>query len=67
MKPHEFWNCDYREMVLYCEINSKRVNEDFKSNIILEDASTNKMIQSHPLNKRPKIIPLKKMFKELFK
>ena len=67
MKPQEFWNCDYKEMIVYCKANSIKQNELFKTDIVLQEAVTNKMIQSHPLNKKSKVIPLKKMFKELFK
>lgn len=68
MKPDEFWNCEFREMILYCDINIIRINEDFKTNIILHEAVTNKMIQADPLgNKKPKVNPLTKTFKELFK
>lgn len=34
--------------------------------IIIEDAVSNKTIQSHPLNKRPKVESLTKVFKNLF-
>ena len=66
MKPNEFWNCTYREVVLFCEINSMRKNDNFKANINLQEAVTNKLIQADGMNKRPKIVPLRKMFEELF-
>lgn len=68
MKPDEFWNCEFKQMTLYCECNIIKTNEDFKTNIILHESVTNKMIQADPLgNKKPKIIPLKKTFEKLFK
>lgn len=67
MKPKEFWDCNYREIILFCEINSIKQNESFKTDIILQEAVTNKLIQADGMNKKPKVIPLKKMFKELFK
>ncbi len=66
MKPDEFWMCSYREVVLFCEINSIRKNESFKSDVVLQEAVTNKLIQADGMSKRPKVIPLKKMFKNLF-
>ena len=67
MKPSEFWNCTYREMILFCEVNSIRKNEQFKSDVILQEAVTNKIILADAMNKRPKVVSLKKMFKEIFK
>lgn len=69
MKPNEFWECTYREVELFCEINSIRKNEQFKSDIVLQEAVTNKLIQADgmTMGKRAKTIPLKKMFKNLFK
>ena len=67
MKPEEFWDCEFKHMVMYCETNIIRINEDFKNSIILNEAVTNKMLQADPMgNKRPKIIPLVKTFKNLF-
>ncbi len=69
MKPNEFWECTYREMILYCEINSIKQNEIFKSDIILQEAVTNKLIQADAMTmgRKAKTIPLRKMFKNLFK
>lgn len=67
MKPHEFWDCTYREVVLFCEINSIKKNEGFKSDVILQEAVTNKLIQADGMNKKPKVVSLKKMFEGLFK
>ena len=68
MKPEEFWKCTYKEVVLFCEINSIRKNEQFKSDIVLQEAVTNKLIQADgmTMGKRAKVISLKKMFKGLF-
>lgn len=43
-----------------------RIKEDFKQDVILQEAATNKLIQADSMSKKPKIVPLKKMFKELF-
>jgi len=69
MKPNEFWECTYREVVLFCEVNSIRKNESFKSNVVLQEAVTNKLIQADGMSmgKKAKVISLKKMFKDLFK
>lgn len=44
-----------------------RKTEDFKESIILQETVTNKMIQADSMNKKPKVISLRSMFKELFK
>lgn len=69
MKPNEFWECTYREVVLFCEVSSIRRNESFKSDVVLQEAVTNKLIQADgmTMGKKAKVIPLKKMFKNLFK
>lgn len=67
MKPKEFWECTYREVVLFCEVNLIGRNEQFKSDIILQEAVTNKLIQADGMSKRPKVVSLRKMFGGLFK
>ena len=67
MKPMEFWNCRYKEVYLYCEMNMLRIKEDFKQSILLQEATTDKLIQADSMSKKPKIVPLRKIFKELFK
>ena len=68
MKPQEFWDCSYREVIVYCEANCARTMENFKTNVIIQEATTDKLIRADGMNmgKKAKVIPLKKMFKELF-
>lgn len=66
MKPIEFWNTDYREVILFCEMNAVRIVEEFKQNINLNDVTTDKLIQAHPLNSKQKIVPISKVFSKLF-
>lgn len=66
MKPREFWECTYREVVVFCEVGSIRKNECFKSDVVLQEAVTNKLIGADGMSKRPKVVPLRKMFGELF-
>ena len=40
--------------------------DDFKMQIMLQEAVTDKLIKADSMSKRPKIIPLKKMFAKLF-
>lgn len=40
--------------------------DDFKIEIILQEAVTDKLIKADSMSKRPKIIPLKRMFSKLF-
>jgi hypothetical protein len=68
MKPQEFWNCEYREVLLFCEANLIKQKENFKSNIILLEAVSNKLIQADAMsNKNPKVVSLKKVFQDIFK
>ena len=57
----------YKEINNFCQINLLRLQDDFKRNIILQEAVTDKIIQADSMSKRPKVIPLRKMFKEIFK
>ena len=67
MHPKEFWECSYKEINKYCKMNIIRRVEDFKQEIVLQDASTDKLIQAHPLLDSPKVIPIRKNFDKLFK
>lgn len=64
--PKDFWNSRYKEIYLYCEMQFVRNIEDYKQSIILQEAVTDKTIQADSMSKKPKIIPLKIMFKSLF-
>lgn len=66
MKPDEFWNCEYRYINTFIQTNMIRLLDDFKMQIILQEAVTNKTIKADSMTKRPKVIPLKKMFAKLF-
>lgn len=57
----------YKEINKFCQANLIRLQDDFKRNIILQEAVTDKMIQADSMSKKPKIVPLRKMFQELFK
>lgn len=43
-----------------------RILDDFKMQIMLQEAVTDKLIKADSMSKRPKVIPLKKMFAKLF-
>ncbi len=67
MKPSEFWNSTYREINLYTQANLSYFMDQFKREIRLQEAVTNKMIMADAMsNRRPKIIPLQKTFENLF-
>lgn len=67
MKPHEFWNSTYREINLYTQSNLSHSMDDFRQEIRLQEAVTNKIIMADAMsNRRPKIIPLQKTFESLF-
>ena len=67
MKPKEFWNSTYREINLYTQSNLCHKIDDFKQNIQLQEAVTNKVIMADAMsNRKPKIIPLYQTFERLF-
>ena len=67
ISPGEFWSSRYREIYLYCEIQFIKTIEDFKQEITLQEAVKDKLLQGDSMRKKPKIIPLKEKFKDLFK
>ena len=67
MKPDEFWNCEYKTINIYLQTNMEKILDDFKMQIVLQEAVTDKLIKADSMNKKPKVIPLRKMFNKLFK
>lgn len=67
MKPDEFWNCEYKTINIYLQTNMTKILDDFKMQIILQEAVTDKLIKADSMSKKPKVIPLRKMFNKLFK
>ena len=67
MKPNEFWNCEYKTINIYLQTNMEKILDDFKMQIVLQEAVTDKLIKADSMNKKPKVIPLRKMFNKLFK
>ena len=43
-----------------------KILDDFKMQIMLQEAVTDKLIKADSMSERPKVIPLKKMFAKLF-
>lgn len=67
MKPQEFWNSTYREINLYIQTNLVKIVDNLKREINLQEAVSNKIIRADSMSKRPKIIPIRDSYKELFK
>lgn len=67
MKPEEFWNAEYKQINLYLQTNMIKILDDFKMQIVLQEAVTDKLIKADSMSKRPKVIPLRKIFAKLFK
>ena len=68
MHPNEYWNCEYLEVVKFCDMNYLKDTEKLRETIIVQEQVTNKLIQADAMsNKRPKVISLTKIFKDLFK
>ena len=67
MKPKEFWNSTYREINMFTQANLCKVTDDFKREINLFEAVTDKLILADAMsNKRPKVVALHKTFAKLF-
>lgn len=67
MKPNDFWNSTYREINIYTQANLCHIIDDFKQEIKLQEAVTDKLIMADAMsNRKPKIIPLQKTFEKLF-
>ena len=67
MKPAEFWEATYREINTFIQMSMIKMVDDFKREITLQEAVTDKLIRADSMTKRPKIVPLRKTFKKLFK
>lgn len=68
LKPNEFWSMTYKEVTTYCNCRLAYNSDRLREQIVLQDAVSNKIIQSNPLlYKRPKAESLLKVFKNLFK
>ena len=67
IKPEEFWDSEYKQINLYLQTNMIKILDDFKMQITLQEAVTDKLIRADSMSKRPKVIPLTKMFNKLYK
>jgi len=67
MKPHEFWNSTYREIIIYIQTHLIKITDNLKREINLQEAVTNKLIRADSMSKKPKIILIRDNYKELFK
>ncbi len=67
MKPHEFWDCTYREAKLYVQSLSLQREENYKRLIVLFENSIDKLIAGDVMRKHPKRISLiRDIYKEHF-
>ena len=66
MKPDEFWGSCFKQINKYIQANLTKNIDNLKENISLQEAVTNKLIQADSMSKHPKIVPIKKTFKELY-
>jgi hypothetical protein len=66
MKPHEFWDCTYREARVFVESMSSQKQDEMKEQIILLEALGNKIVAAG-FSKKPKQVNLiADTFKKLF-
>ena len=66
MKPSEFWNSTAREVYTYFNSRVIRKLDDFRNEINLQEAVTNKLLVGDCMNKNSKILMIKDSFPELF-
>lgn len=66
MKPHEFWNSRYREIITYCQIHLSKIKDNLKQEVELQEIVTNKLIVGNCMNTNAKIIYIRDSYKELF-
>jgi hypothetical protein len=67
MKPNEFWDSTYREINIYTQSNLCHIIDNFRQEIKLQEAITDKLIMADAMsNRHPKIVPLQKTFEKLF-
>lgn len=66
MKPAEFWNSTTREVYTYFNSRAIRKIDDFRNEINLQEAVTNKLLAGDCMNKNSKILMIKDSFPELF-
>lgn len=67
MKPNEFWDSTYREINIFTTANLTRIMDEFRQEIRLQEAVTDKLILADAMsNRRPRINPLQKTFEKLF-
>lgn len=67
LKPSDFWEGSYKEINLYCQSQISRRIDDFKREIDLQEAVTNKLIAGDCMNQNAKMITIREQYKELFK
>ncbi|MCI8470339.1 MAG: hypothetical protein HFJ35_02435 [Clostridia bacterium] len=67
MKPQEFWNSTYREINIYIQTHLIKITDNLKREINLQEAVTNKLIRADSMSKKPKIVPIRDSYKDLFK
>ncbi len=67
MKPHEFWNCTYRELVEYVNSNTLQSEEEYKKQIYLFEEFGNKIISAVASKRAKKVDLISDVFRELFK
>nr|DAY50525.1 MAG TPA: tail assembly chaperone protein [Caudoviricetes sp.] len=66
MKPFEFWNSTVREVYTYFNSRAIRRLDDFRDEINLQEAVTNKILAGDCMNEKTKILMIRDSFSELF-
>lgn len=66
MKPHEFWNCTYREVKLFYESNLEQEEYRKKSDIMLAENMANKLINGLNFGKKKRVSLITDCYYDLF-
>ncbi len=56
----------FKEIYMYCEVQSIRALEDLKKEIQVQEAVSDKLIGASIVQKNPRVISLRSMFDKLF-
>lgn len=67
MMPQEFWNSTYRQINLFTQSNLAKNMDDFRREINLQEAVTNKLIMADAMStSKPKIKLIRDAFPDVF-
>lgn len=67
MKPHEFWDCTYRDASLFVQSFFRKEVDDFKRQIVLYENFGNKILNAGMTSNNPRNVSLiEEVYDDLF-